>query len=247
MTYSSFAYFYDRLMQDVPYDDWVQFLHKKKEQFQVQGNQLLDLACGTGELSIRFSKANFRVTGVDLSTDMLTVAQHKATNEGLSIPFFQQNMVELEGVGQFDLVTIFCDSLNYLQTEEEVQQTFHRVYNHLRPGGLLLFDVHSLYKMNEIFMDKTFGLNDEDISYVWHSYAGDDEQSVEHELTFFVLDNNTRQYNRFDEYHLQRTFPIETYIHMLKQANFTEIDVNGDFFKETIEETTERVFFTAKK
>ena len=62
---------------------------------------------------------------------MLLIAQEKAANLGLSIPFYQQNMAELEGVGQFDCVTIFCDSLNYLQNEDDVVATFQRVYDHL--------------------------------------------------------------------------------------------------------------------
>ena len=56
-------------------------------------------------------------------------------------------MSELEGFGEFDLIGIFCDSLNYLQTEKEILQTFDRVYAHLNQGGLFLFDVHSINKM----------------------------------------------------------------------------------------------------
>ena len=91
-----------------------------------RGSHLLDLACGTGELSVRFAKQGFNVTGVDLSSDMLSVARAKAEDLGLRIPFFEQDMAELDGLGSFDMIGIFCDSLNYLQTEEKVVSTFSK-------------------------------------------------------------------------------------------------------------------------
>ena len=77
----------------------------------LQGKRLLDLACGTGEMTVELAKHGFDVSGVDLSEEMLLIAQEKATSLGVSIPFYQQNMAELEGLGLFDCITIFCDSL----------------------------------------------------------------------------------------------------------------------------------------
>ena len=64
------------------------------------------------------------------------------------------------------MIGIFCDSLNYLQTEQDVIRTFERVQQHLKQGGLFLFDVHSLYKMNALFIDQTYAYNGEEISYI---------------------------------------------------------------------------------
>ena len=89
----------------------------KLEQYGVHGKKLLDLACGTGEMTVELAQHGFDVSGIDLSDEMLFIAQEKAASLGLSIPFYQQNMAELEGLGKFDCVTIFCDSLNYLQNE----------------------------------------------------------------------------------------------------------------------------------
>src|SRR4051794_30882952 len=124
MSYEQFAYLYDELMKDAPYDQWVSFVKNMLAKYDIEATRLLDLACGTGELSVRFAKQNLDVTGIDLSEDMLSVAQAKAEASGVKIPFFQQNMANLEGQGQFDIIGIFCDSLNYLQTKEEVIATF---------------------------------------------------------------------------------------------------------------------------
>ena len=129
MTYGKFAYVYDELMKDVPYDQWVQFINKQIEAYGIEGKKLLDLACGTGELSLRLAEEGYDVTGVDLSADMLAVAREKADRKGHSLFLVEQDMSELEGFGEFDLIGIFCDSLNYLQTEKEILQTFERVYS----------------------------------------------------------------------------------------------------------------------
>jgi cyclopropane fatty-acyl-phospholipid synthase-like methyltransferase len=247
MSYEHFAYLYDELMTDAPYEDWVQFVIDKAEHYHVQGKNLLDLACGTGELSVRLAKAGFAVTGVDLSADMLAVAQAKAEEQGLRIPFYEQNMTDLEGQGQFDIITIFCDSLNYLAGEQEVRDTFSNVFAHLKDDGLFLFDVHSVFKMTDIFMNQTFAFNEEHLAYIWNSFPGEAPYSVEHELSFFVLDDHDGKYERYDELHFQRTFPVERYAKWLQSIGFELLEVNADFKNEEPTEQSERIFFTARK
>ncbi len=72
-------------------------------------------------------------------------------------------MAELELLKEFDCVVIFCDSLNYLQSDKEVQETIQRVYKHLKPGGLFIFDVHSVHKMKDVFGNQSFSYVDEDV------------------------------------------------------------------------------------
>ncbi|WP_313798209.1 class I SAM-dependent methyltransferase [Cytobacillus sp.] len=247
MTYGKFAYLYDELMKDVPYVKWVELVKVHVSKYHPNGKGLLDLACGTGELSVKFAEEGFDVTGVDLSEDMLMVAQAKAANKGINVQFYQQNMAELEGLGQFDVIGIFCDSLNYLQSEQDVKNTFSRVYKHLDDQGLFIFDVHSIHKMMQIFMNQTFALSDEEISYIWHSYQGEHPNSVEHDLSFFVLDHGSGQYERYDELHFQRTFPIDTYVNWLKDTGFEVLEVTADFEAVSPKTQSERIFFTCRK
>lgn len=247
MTYQRFAYLYDTLMEDVPYDEWVEWVRNLTGKYDVNGKKMMDLACGTGELSVRFAKAGFHVTGIDLSEDMLAVAQTKADRNGLSIPFYHQDMTELNGLGEFDLIGIFCDSLNYLQEIGDVQQTFSRVFEHLKPGGLFLFDVHSIYKMDVIFQEGPFTYNDEEISYIWNCFPGEVPHSVEHELTFFVLDESTGQYDRVEEYHDQRTYEISQYIKLLQEAGFEFLETFADFQQGEPAPEPERILFAARK
>jgi SAM-dependent methyltransferase len=247
MSYKDFAYLYDSLMEDVEYSLWIDFILEKVKLYSNQNvGRILDLACGTGQLSVKLAEAGFDVVGVDLSEDMLAVANAKADQENQRIAFYQQDMTKMAGLQSFDFVVIFCDSLNYLESAEDVKKTFQNVYDTLSPDGLFMFDVHSTYKVNEIFMDQTFTSNDEDISYIWNCFPGENDHSVEHELSFFVKKNVENEYERFEEIHYQRTFPIEDYREWLVDIGFEVIEINADF-DQGISEQSERIFFTTKK
>jgi 2-polyprenyl-3-methyl-5-hydroxy-6-metoxy-1,4-benzoquinol methylase len=247
MSYERFAYVYDYLMQDVPYDGWLEFVNKQAKTYSLQGESVLDIACGTGELSLRLVRDGYNVTGVDLSQDMLMVAQEKALEMNVKLNLFQQDMSKLDSLGEYDLITIFCDSLNYLEDERDVENTFKSVYAHLKHDGLFLFDVHSIYKMTQIFINQTFTLTDEHVSYIWDCFPGEVPNSVEHELTFFVKDEETNQYNRVEELHKQRTYPILTIKEWLKDAGFEVLNISADFTQEAPTDHSERIFFTCKK
>ncbi|MEH7399829.1 class I SAM-dependent methyltransferase [Gottfriedia acidiceleris] len=246
MTYNRFAYLYDQLMNDVPYERWVQFLKDAFQKYEMLQPSILDIGCGTGTLPISLAKLNYSISGVDLSEEMLSVAMAKAEIEKVNIPFFQQNMVELEGFDQLDCVTIFCDSLNYLETEDQVKQTFIRVNESLKDNGLFLFDVHSPYKIEEIFGEETFFIDDAELSLVWSCTQGEHPLSVEHDLVFFMKEENRDLYERFEEYHNQRTFPINTYKSLLNQTGFEVKEIIADF-DEDVDDTSERIFFIAMK
>ncbi|MDZ5712290.1 class I SAM-dependent DNA methyltransferase [Jeotgalibacillus haloalkalitolerans] len=246
MAYDQFAYVYDRLMSDVPYDEWMSYLLHQKKTFKVDGMKLLDVGCGTGEWTVKASAAGFETTGIDLSESMLAMAQQKAMEANQSIRYFQMDMSEAEDLGQFDCITIFCDSLNYLETEEAVQQTFRKMYDLLSADGLFMFDVHSVYKVNELFAGQTYSYDDGEAAYIWNSFEGEYENSAEHELTFFIREDGDL-YSRFDEFHKQRTFPVEQYKTWLYEAGFKVESVTADFTGEEPAENSERIFFTCTK
>ncbi|MCR8850664.1 class I SAM-dependent methyltransferase [Rossellomorea sp. SC111] len=247
MSYERFAYVYDYLMQDVPYEGWLEYVNRQAERYSIQGKRVLDIACGTGELSLRLARDGYDVTGVDLSQDMLTIAQEKASAQNVQLKLFQQDMSRLDSLGEYDIITIFCDSLNYLEDESDVESTFKGVYTHLKQDGLFLFDVHSIFKMTQIFMNQTFTLTDEHVSYIWDCFPGEVPNSVEHELTFFVEDEETGQYERVEELHKQRTYPILMVKGWLESTGFDVLNITADFTGESPSDQSERIFFACKK
>ena len=243
-TYDQFAYIYDSLMSDIPYEKYAEWVQKFAP--VSAGKRLVDIGCGTGVLSVEFAKAGYDVIGIDLSESMLTVAQNRSLEHNTTISFICQSMAELEGIDGVNVAVIAIDSLNYLQTFEEVEQTFVQLYAALAPGGQLFFDVHSLYKMDVIFPNGPFTYEDEQIAYIWHTEQGEEQHSIYHDMTFFVRDD-AGYYERFEESHYQRTYPVETYIELLKQVGFSSISVSTNIFGEQDEGAIERYFIHAVK
>ncbi|MRX71335.1 methyltransferase domain-containing protein [Bacillus lacus] len=249
MIYQGFAAVYDEVMSEAPYELWTSFIvEAMKAEGSSGGRQVLDVACGTGEITTMLYKLGFATTGIDISAEMLAAASRKAMENNQDIPFFQQDMRELQGVEDtFDAVCICCDSLNYLETREDVVSALTGAFNALKKGGVLIFDVHSEYKINEIYLKNTFADSSEDISYIWNSFKGEFQNSVEHELSFFVR-SEEGFYERFDETHYQRTFSVSDYLSFLKNAGFSGGNVSADFqYGKQPDKLSERIFFTAAK
>lgn len=112
MSYGKFAAIYDGLMEDIPYEAYVEWVVGR-----ISSGKILDLACGTGVLSQLLAEMGFSVTASDLSEDMLIMANQRFQEAGQQIPVLQLSMDNLEGLNGFDAVTIAIDSLNYLETE----------------------------------------------------------------------------------------------------------------------------------
>ncbi len=244
MAYAHLAAVYDRLMADSPYDQWLSWLE------QVWGrlgrpNQVIDLGCGTGTIAIPLAKRGYRVTGVDLSSEMLAIAYDKMKREQADVSWVEQDMRELS-LPPADAVISLCDSLSYLTEEEDVRQTFRRVSDHLKPGGTFLFDVHSPYKILHGFGDNTFTLNEEEVSYIWQCFCDPVRLEVEHQLTFFIQQPGGL-YQRVEEEHFQRAYQPVQMIRWLREAGFEEISLTADFRNEPPHETSERLFFAAIK
>lgn len=242
--YERFAEVYDELMMDVPYGDflqWVQMYAPAKD-----FSNLLDIGCGTGKLALMLDEAGYHVSGVDLSEDMLAIASERMESAGAKIPLYAMSMDELDGFENMDVAIIPIDSINYVAEQENVYETLKRVYDSLRRGGQLFFDVHSLFKMDELFLDGPFTFDDGDITYIWHTEPGEHAHSVYHQMTFFVTAKNGL-FERFDEEHFQRTFAPEQYAQWLKEIGFSQVFITADWCDEAPTEESERVFIRAIK
>ena len=125
MSYQTFAQVYDAIMDESLYDRWGQFVDKH---LQNKKTNVLELACGTGALAVALSKRGYTVTGLDLSDNMLSLANERAMAEKVDLPLIQADMMELSDIGQYEAVTCFSDSLCYMPNEEAVSKVFQQVY-----------------------------------------------------------------------------------------------------------------------
>lgn len=243
-SYERFAHVYDELMTDIPYDEYVEWVMQCAP--SDTHPTLLDIGCGTGVLAAMFAQVGYAVSGVDLSEDMLSVAQERFEALDVSIPLYAMSMDELDGFADFDVAVIPIDSLNYVREEAAVVETLSRIYAALRDGGQLFFDVHSVYKMDTIFLESPFTYDDGEITYMWHTEPGDEAHAIASQITFFVHQQHGL-YERFDEEHYQRSYEPQQYVAWLQQIGFSDIQVTADWSFEAPTDDSERIFIRATK
>lgn len=247
MSYEEMAYVYDRFMNNVPYDKWIELTELLIKRSMKPVVNVLDLGCGTGEISTKLVEKGYKVTGVDFSVDMLTVAQQKASSQNIHLDLIQQDLKELDGLVNYDLAISFFDVVNYLERSEDVRQVFKNVAHSLSDDGVFIFDVHALSYVKNQMINYTFADVQDDMSYIWFCEEGNEPGEMYHDLTFFIKDN--QKYQRFEEFHFQKTLPIQIYKEFLLEAGFEKIEVYADFDlnKNKIQEGAERLFFFAEK
>lgn len=245
--YREFAFVYDELMDDVDYENWIDYIEKiiKKEDAKVQN--ILELACGTGNITIPLAKKNYDIAGIDISDEMLNVARTKAEKQNIELVLLEQDISELDfDVTNLDCVLCACDGFNYITYDEDLENVFSKTYELLKEEGIFIFDISSFYKLSTILGDNMYGENRENISYMWQNYFDDEQNLVEMEFTFFVADEGGK-FDKYEEVHLQRAYTEEEIIKILNKAGFSKIKVYGDFTFEYPSEDSERIFFICRK
>ncbi len=241
-SYGKFADVYDSLMRDVDYAEWTAYLTAfLKECGGV--HTVLDCACGTGEFAIRLAREGYSVTGIDASEDMLRVAQEKARAQGLTIPFVCQDMRRLALHRPVDAILCACDGVNYLTGMADVRAFFKSAAAALKPGGVLLFDISSRYKLERILGGNMFGEVEEGYAYLWRNRYDEKSRLCEMELTFFIKRGSL--YGRFDERHVQRGHSVRELTEALEFAGFRQISSFAAFTKDPPVTDTERIQFSA--
>lgn len=245
MAYETFAFVYDEVMDEGLYEKWLAF---SQRHLPKTAAAILELACGTGALAVEFAKEGYEVTALDLSEEMLMMASERAIEADVKIQFVQGNMLDLSEVGQYEAITCFSDSLCYMGNRQEVQQVFDEVYQALEIEGTFIFDVHSIFQIDKVFPEYSYHYQTDEFAFLWDSYQGEKEHSIEHFLTFFAKDKEAKDlFIRQDELHKERTYTLENYLVMLESAGFINVQVFGDFKDEKPSEETQRWFFVCKK
>lgn len=261
-TYRQFAAVYDRLMEDMPYSEWMSFARRSWDKYGVP-KTVVDLGCGTGNMTIPLARSGFSVFAIDISSEMLSVARSKwdePTSRGGyrddpgTIRWLQQDMRDWDLPQPVDAVISFCDCLNYLTESQDVTATFHQTYAGLAPGGLFLFDVHSPRQLERYAEEQPFVYDEKDVAYLWTCDYDPARKEIEHSLTFFIQEEPTygnggggALYSRFEESHVQRAYDPEWIAGQLSEVGFELLHRCADFTWDKPNEESERLFYVARK
>ena len=244
--YEALAASYDGLTRDIPYEKYLRFFKTLLRRHGVTATTVLDLACGTGSLSVLLAKHGYEVLGVDRSEERLTVAAEKAMELEENQPFFvAQPMQRLRIPEPVDACVCALDSINYVTKPQDVQKAFRRVYESLRPGGLFVFDINTPYKLEgldgQVFLDET-----EDSYCVWRAVYDRRHSLCRYGMDLFQQANDGLWERSFEE-HVERAYTPEELSGWLADAGFAQIEQFGNLRLEAPENTELRIFFAAKK
>lgn len=244
--YEALSAFYDTLNPDIDYKSWAEFIHSIIKKDGLKPTSLvLDLACGTGSMSVELSKLGYDVIGVDLSAEMLMEAQEKAYNEEQSILFLNQNMCELDLYGTVDAVVCCLDSLNYLTDPKDLKKTLSLVNNFMNHGGLFIFDLNTPYKFKNVYGNNAYILENEDVLCAWQNTFDEETAVCTFDLSFFAKKKNG-DYERFDETQKERMYTDIEIMQLLKETSFEVMGVYSDYGFSPCKENDERRYYVCK-
>jgi len=214
--YTSLALVYDDWMNHIDYAAWWHYL---RATFAIPpGQSILEIACGTGNLTVEMGKDGHRITASDLSAEMLTQAEQKLRGSP-KVNFMLLDMRHLPAtLGPFDIIIAACDAANYLRNEKELKEFLAGAYSLLRPGGMLLFDVHGPARLAGFVARPEYTRIGDKSCYFWHVKVSD--TLITHRLTGFVKSSPTA-WARFDEVHRQTFFKAEELEQLATSVGFS--------------------------
>ena len=242
--YHALAVSYDRLTNDVDYEATVAFYYEILNREGLSPRTAVDLACGTGSVSAILARKGLRVTGVDLSEEMLTVAQQKTADLDNPPQFVCQSLEKLCLPRGVDLAVCALDSLDYITDPADCARAIQRVYKALNPGGIFIFDVNTPEKLRamdgQVFLDE-----DEDVYCVWRGEFDEKTNICSYGMDLFQ--RRGKMWERSFEEHREYAYSREQLAGYLKAAGFTHIEVWADRQLVSPRPGEQRIYMKARK
>ena len=243
--YNVFAQYYDCLTENIDYTGRASYLLSVLERLGHNAGITLDLACGTGSLTLELYKKGVDVYGVDASSAMLSIAMDKAYDENADILFLRQKMEKLDLFGTVQ--TVFCslDSINHIKNFDLMQKVFDKVALFLEKDCYFIFDFNTVHKHKNVLAQNCFVFETDKVYCVWQNLYKNENNKVDINLDFFVKNDDT--YIRSSESFYEITCETDKLVEMLNKSGFCDIQIFDDMTFNPQTQTTERITVVAKK
>lgn len=242
--YETLAGSYDSLTQDIPYEQILDYMEALLQRHGVRPETVLDLACGTGSLSVLLAKQGYQVLAADASEDMLAMAWEKASQLEQPPFFICQRMERLRLPYGVDWVVCCLDSLNYITEPEQCREALKRVHESLNPGGVLIFDINTPEKLQaldgQVFLDEN-----ENAYCVWRAEFDQEENICYYGIDLFQKEGSL--WNRSFEEHREYAYTVQQLSDWLREVGFSTVEQYGDRQFVPPQPGEQRIFFYAQK
>ena len=222
-SYGEFAYYYDGLTDNVDYEKRCDYIRGLLAENGIGEGILLDLACGTGTVSLMLSRMGYDVIGVDGSEDMLSVAQEKKMETEEDVIFLCQKMEELDLFGTINAAVSTLDSINHVT------------------------DADTPYKHREVLGNNTFVYDTDEVYCVWQN-STDESLLTTISLDIFEKDEDDDEtYYRYSEEFDERAYDLGDIRKWLEECKFEVTAVYEEMTCKAVSEKTQRAVFVARK
>ena len=247
--YSILVPVYDKLNGTVDYSLWADYIEEcfKKFSPEKEIKSVLELGCGTGSMTLELARRGYDMTALDISEEMLSVAENRVREAGLKdVLFVESDMCGFELYGTVHAVVSICDSMNYLMEYEDLVQVVRLANNYLDPHGVFIFDLNTVYKYREELGEQTIAENREESSFIWENFYDEEEMVNEYDLTLFIREEDGR-YGKYEETHYQRAYELETVKKAIAEGGMELVAIYDAFTHEAPTEESERVYVIARE
>ena len=246
--YRVLAPYYDAWNAELDYPAWASAIEEiLSREFRGRVESVLDLACGTGSMTLALAERGFDMIGVDRSCEMLSVARDRAAELGISdrILWLQQDMTDFELYGTVEAVVCCLDSINHLTKRDELYSCLRLVHNYLTPDGLFVFDLNSKSKFETLYGDASYVFEAPGVFCTWQNAYHPKSKLCHFDITLFE-EGKDGSYLRYDERQTERMYPLKSIEKALDACGFSLIGAYGSPKCEPITEESERWYLVAR-
>ena len=242
--YGGFALVYDEFMDNVDYHQWCDYAAKLLTKYGAKDGTLVEIGCGTGTGTMLLHEKGYNMIGIDLSQEMLEIAESKKEEE--DIVYVLQDATNLQLPYAVPAMVSIGDSMNYITSVPDLESVFACVSENLKKGGVFIFDLKTIHFFRDILAENTYAENREDSAFIWDNYYDEKERNNEYELAVFVK-NEDGTFDRFEEQHYQHGFTIDEVTGAVNKAGLTVKNVYNAFTKDMPDDKSERLYFVIEK
>lgn len=234
--FTALARVYDRIMADIEYGEWTDFVLATAAEWGFTDGPILDIGCGTGNATLPLARQGLDVEGLDASQAMLAVAASKLPGTTFHLGDFQTFRLQR----RYALIYSIFDSLNNLLTDQAFSAMAQNVRRHLAPDGLFVFDVNTTAGLRQLWEGGVASGWADDVYYRWeHSF--DEEQQLAKVEAYCDTPEGA-----FTEVHYERGYDPQTVVRLLTAAGFLTVQVSAHPDGGPVHADTDRLWVVAR-